>query len=125
MILCEKVKNYSTTLIINKIRRGGDQTVAKKKRSIYSRKLQLIRASREAALAAIQIYNNPLITFKTENFIVPMNIAWTYLFHAYYRTKGIEYRYFKKVKNRRKFEKLDGQYKYWELSKCLGHEDCP
>jgi hypothetical protein len=99
--------------------------VVKKKRLIYSRKLQLIRASREAALAAIQIYNNPLITFKTENFIVLMNIAWTYLLHAYYRSKEIEYRYFKKVNNRRKFERVDGQYKYWELSKCLGNQDCP
>lgn len=97
----------------------------KKKRSIYSRKLQLIRSSREAALAAIQIYNNPLITFKTENYIVLMNIAWTYLLHAYYRSQKIEYRYFQEVKKRRKFEKLEGQYKYWELKRCLRHEKCP
>ncbi|MBI5780029.1 MAG: DUF3644 domain-containing protein [Planctomycetes bacterium] len=97
----------------------------KKKRSIYSRKLQLIRSSREAALAAIQIYNNPLIVFKTENYIVLMNIAWTYLLHAYYRSQKIEYRYFQTVKKRRKFEKLEGQYKYWELSRCLRYEKCP
>ena len=31
-----------------------------RKRAIYSKRLDLIRSSREAALAAIQIYNNQL-----------------------------------------------------------------
>jgi hypothetical protein len=44
-------------------------------------------------LSAVQIYNNPLITFKTESFIVLSLIAWTYLLHAYYRKQGIDYRY--------------------------------
>ena len=35
-------------------------------------------------LSAVQIYNNPLIGFKTESFIVLSLIAWTYLLHAYY-----------------------------------------
>ncbi len=33
---------------------------------IYSEKLDLISKSREAALSAVQIYNNPLTTFKSE-----------------------------------------------------------
>jgi hypothetical protein len=96
-----------------------------KRRRIYSQKLELIRSSREAALAAIQTYNNPLITFKTENFIVLMIIAWTYLLHAYYRASRIEYRYYKLGKKRRTFDRLNGQYKYWELSKCLKVGACP
>ncbi|MCJ7743255.1 MAG: DUF3644 domain-containing protein [Dehalococcoidales bacterium] len=99
--------------------------MVKRRRTIYSRKLELIRSSSEAALAAIQIYNNPLITFKTENFIVLMIIAWTYLLHAYYRANRIEYRYYKMGKKRRIFERLDRQYKYWELSRCLKEEACP
>ena len=96
------------------------------KKSVYSHKLELIRSSREAALAAIQIYNNPLITFKTENYIVLMNIAWTYLLHAYYRHKKIEYRYYEKKILRNQYIRMeDGQYKYWELSKCLKYEQCP
>ncbi|HAT8441665.1 TPA: DUF3644 domain-containing protein, partial [Legionella pneumophila] len=50
-----------------------------RKRSVFSIKNELIKKSQEAALAAIQLYNNPLITFKSESFIVLMNIAWTYL----------------------------------------------
>ena len=99
--------------------------MTKRRRTIYSQRLELINSSREAALAAIQIYNNPLITFKTENFIVLMIIAWTYLFHAYYRANHIEYRYYKMGSKRRIFEKIDGQYKYWELSRCLKVEACP
>ncbi|MDI6892810.1 MAG: DUF3644 domain-containing protein [Actinomycetota bacterium] len=54
-----------------------------------------------------------------------MIIAWTYLLHAYYRSKGIEYRYFRKTSDRRIFERIDGQYKYWELARCLSDEACP
>lgn len=99
--------------------------MTKRRRTIYSKRLELIRSSREAALAAIQTYNNPLITFKTENFIVLMIIAWTYLLHAYYRKNRIEYRYYKMGKKRRTFDRLNGQYKYWELSKCIKTEVCP
>jgi hypothetical protein len=103
-----------------------EKFMAKRKKSIYSHKIELIRSSREAALAAIQIYNNPLITFKTENYIVLMNIAWTYLLHAYYRENKIEYRYYEIKKLRRKYIRMeDGQYKYWDLSKCLKYEQCP
>lgn len=97
----------------------------KRKRSAYSYKLELIRSSKEAALAAIQIYNNPIITFKTESFIVLMIIAWTYLLHAYYRSQGVEYRYFKMGKKRKIFDRIDGQYKCWELARCLNDQACP
>lgn len=59
----------------------------KRSRRIFSVTRELLAKSREAALAAVQIFNNPQITFKSEVFIVLMNIAWTYLLHAYYRTK--------------------------------------
>ena len=51
-----------------------------------STKGQLLEKSREAALNAVQTFNNPLTTFKTETFIVLMVIAWMYLLHAYYRS---------------------------------------
>jgi hypothetical protein len=49
-----------------------------------------------------------------------MTIAWTYLLHAYYRGKGIEYRYFKQGPKRKIFDRTKyGAYKYWELERCL------
>jgi hypothetical protein len=57
----------------------------KRIRRIGSIKGELLRKSREAALAAVQIFSNPNISFKAESYIVLMHIAWTYLLHAYYR----------------------------------------
>jgi hypothetical protein len=54
-------------------------------RRVKSVKAELITKSREAMLSAVQIFNNPNIQFKSENFIVLSNIAWMYLLHAYYR----------------------------------------
>ena len=38
---------------------------------------ELLLKSREAALNAVQTFNNPLTTFKAETFIVLITIAWT------------------------------------------------
>ncbi|MBN23215.1 MAG: hypothetical protein CL678_18155 [Bdellovibrionaceae bacterium] len=98
----------------------------KRTRRIGSVRSELISKSREAALSAVQIFNNPQILFKSELFIVTMNIAWTYLLHSYYRKLKIEYRYFRTENNRRTFDKTrGGAYKYWDLEKCLNHQKCP
>lgn len=97
-------------------------------RRIGSIKKELIQKSREAALAAVQVFNNSLITFKSEMFIVNMHIAWTYLLHAYYREKKIEYRYIKKVTEggRRIFDMTKfGAQKYWALEDCLNCDQSP
>src|SRR5262245_11915263 len=102
--------------------------MAKRKRKARTKRVssELINKSREAALAAVQIFNNPAITFKSETFIVLMNIAWTYLLHAYYRKARIEYRYCKQVGSRRVFDKTKwGAHKHWELERCLNDEQSP
>ena len=94
--------------------------MAKKKGSIGSLRSELIRKSREAALSAIRTYNDPLIRFKSETYIVLMMIAWTYLLHAYYRSKKIDYRYFDQLQKRRRFHRTKrGAYKYWELERSF------
>ena len=100
--------------------------VTKRFRRVFSIKDELIKKSQESALAAIQIFNNPLITFKSESFIVLMNIAWTYLLHAYYRDQGIEYRYYDQKTKRKIYHKTKcGAHKHWELERCLNCDDCP
>lgn len=89
-------------------------------------KSELVKKSREAALAAVQIFNNPNITFKSETYVVLMIIAWTYLLHAYYRSNKIEYRYFTQNGKKRTFDKTKhGAFKYWELERCLNEKNCP
>lgn len=91
-----------------------------KQRSVGSIKADLLVKSREAALSAIRIYNDPQVTFKSESYIVLMVIAWTYMLHAYYRDKKVEYRYFRQGPKRKIFDKTkNGAFKYWELERCL------
>ncbi|MGL4502061.1 MAG: DUF3644 domain-containing protein [Planktothrix sp.] len=97
-----------------------------RKKRIASISDALILKSREAALAAVQIFNNPLITFKSEIFIVIMCIAWTYLLHAYYRKNAISYVYFTQGKKRKKYHKTKtGSKKHWELERCLNCDESP
>lgn len=98
----------------------------KRKRRVGSVKQELLRKSKEAALAAVEIFNSPTIHFKSEIFIVLMNIAWSYLLHAYFRSQRIEYRYFQVENGRRRFDRTrHGAYKYWELERCLNEKSCP
>lgn len=96
-------------------------------RRVGSIKQELVSKSREAALAAVQVFNNPLITFKSEMFIVNMIIAWTYLLHAHYRSQRIEYRYYQETPSgRKRFDKTKhGADKYWELERCLNDDNSP
>lgn len=95
-------------------------------RRLFSEKVDLLLKSREAALSAVQIYNNPLVTFKTESFIVLFIIGWTYLLHAYYRSRRIDYRYYTVPEKRKKFVRNpDGSIKYWDLKECISRAQCP
>lgn len=101
-------------------------TATKRIRRVFSVKEELLRKSREAALAAVQIFNNPNVTFKSETYVVLMIIAWTYLLHAYYRGKKIDYRYFAPGLKRKRFDRTkNGAFKHWELERCLSDKLCP
>jgi hypothetical protein len=77
-------------------------------------------------LTAVQIFNNPSIQFKSESFIVLAIIAWTYMLHAHYRTKSIDYRYHIAHGKRKKYDRTkNGAYKFWELARCLNDYQCP
>jgi Protein of unknown function (DUF3644) len=93
----------------------GSKQVTKKRRSVGSIRAELISKSREAALSAIRIFNDPMTQFKSESFIVIMIIAWTYLLHAYYRQTGIEYRYYQLNGGKKRFDRTKrGAFKYWD-----------
>lgn len=95
-------------------------------RRVGSIKSELLKKSRESALAAVQIFNNPNISFKSESYVILMIIAWTYLLHAYFRNQKIEYRYYQQNGKRRKFDKTKhGKYKHWELERCLNDVNSP
>ena len=59
--------------------------------------------AKESMLAAVEIFNSPLITFKSETTITLICTAWTYILQAYCLKKGIEIRAKEQKGSRRKF----------------------
>ena len=80
----------------------------------------ILEGSTDAALLAVEIYNKPRTTFRSQAYIVLMIIAWTRLFHAYFN-KTIGNRYYHKDKNGRYklIDKKTKERKAWELSTCI------
>ena len=76
----------------------------------------LLQNSIESVLTAVEIYNKPKTQFKVQSFIALMIIGWTKALHSYFHSEGIKY-YYKKKNG--KFEKIDGEYKSWEITKCV------
>lgn len=76
----------------------------------------ILESSIDSVLLAVEIYNKPRTTFRVENYISLMIMAWTRLFQAYFNnTIGDKYYY--KKKNR--YIRVDGERKAWELSTCI------
>lgn len=102
--------------------------MATRKRRYGSLAIELVKKAREAMLSAVQIYNNPYVEFKSELFIVTTVIAWTYLLHAYYRKRRIDYRQVDRRatgQRRKYFRTQRGAIRHWSLEECLAHQDCP
>lgn len=76
----------------------------------------ILESSIDSALLAVEIYNKPRTTFRSEGFITLMIMAWTRLFHAHFNTT-LGDRYYYKSKSR--YEIIDGEKKAWELSTCI------
>lgn len=83
---------------------------------------QLVQKAAEAMKTAVGIFNSPQVRWKAEIYIVNVVIAWTYLLHAYYMTKGIDYRYKKDGVVQLTEE---GRPKHWELARSLSVNECP
>lgn len=97
-----------------------------RKRRVKSVKTELVKKAREAMLAAVQLYNNPQVTFKAEAFITLAVIGWTYMLHAYYRSTDVDYRYYHTAGKKKVYDKTKyGAYKHWELERCLNDAACP
>lgn len=75
----------------------------------------LVEKAHEAAILAIDIYNRPMTSFRSQGFIVMMIIAWTSLLHAIFEKEDIVYYYLRDGKP----EIIDGDKKAWELATCI------
>lgn len=83
---------------------------------------QLVQKAAEAMKTAVGIFNNPQTCWKSEIYIVNAVIAWTYLLHALYLLKGVDYTW---KKDGVAILTDDGRPKHWELSRCIAVKECP
>ena len=77
----------------------------------------LLDKARDSAILAVETYNRPTATFRSGAFLVLMCIAWTSLFHAIFRKRKM--RPWHRKPGSRRYIKVDGDYKAWELAECL------
>jgi len=77
----------------------------------------ILEASIDSALLAVEIYNKPRTTFRSEAFISLMIMAWTRLFLAHFNNT-IGDKYYDKKPNGR-YEIIDGERRTWALSTCI------
>jgi hypothetical protein len=87
---------------------------------------ELLLKAREAMIAAVHVFNGAGLTFRAELFIVTAIIAWTYLLHAWFKKQGIDYRHTVNENGKTVVVRtVNGEEKYWELSRCLKRAKCP
>ena len=77
-----------------------------------------LRAARDESVLAVRLYNDAAEARAFEGFVVHMHVAWLYLLHARFIRDKIDYRY-RDRDNPRRFVKVDGEYKRWELAHCV------
>lgn len=76
---------------------------------------QTIKLAQEEALLAVKLYNDPYLPRSFEGFVVHMHLAWLYLLQSKFIKNNVEIRIpLKSFKTR--FEMIDGEFKYRDLS---------
>lgn len=80
--------------------------------------LKRICTKHETALLAVETYNRPGASFRSAGYLVLMVVAWTALFHAIFAKRKVK-PYYRQKKNLRRFERVDGDFKCWELAECM------
>src|SRR3989344_2017188 len=78
---------------------------------------EMLEKAKESCLLAVDIYNKPRTSFRSGGYVVLMTIAYTSFFHAVFEKNKIKYYY--KIKDSKTYQKIDGDYKTWELSTCV------
>jgi hypothetical protein len=77
-----------------------------------------LEKAKDSAIAAVDCYNRCGTCFRSGSYIVLMCIAWTSLFHAIFFKRRIK-PFYRHSETSRRFKKIDGDYKGWELTTCL------
>lgn len=110
------VSTYTEEAYVRMMSQNYKQSIEPFKPELPEQVEEFVVKARDSAILAIDIYNRPIVSFRSQGYIVMMVIAWTALFHAIYESEEKDYFY----KNKDGSDKLiDGDKKAWELDSCL------
>lgn len=79
----------------------------------------ILQGSKQEARVAVDFYNRQLGERSLEDFLIHAHLAWLYLCHAILSRSGVDIRY--RITGTKRFERVDGRIKLWELAHCLRH----
>jgi hypothetical protein len=77
-----------------------------------------LEKAKESAVAAVDCYNRSGTRFRSGSYIVLMCIAWTSLLHAVFFKRKVK-PFYRDRQNPKRYVRIDGDYKGWELATCL------
>jgi desulfoferrodoxin (superoxide reductase-like protein) len=77
-----------------------------------------IEKCRSSATAAVDAYNRPGPRFRTAQFVILINIAWTAVFHAIFYRKGRR-PWFRRPGTGVRYVRVDGEPKHWDVTECV------
>lgn len=84
-----------------------------------------LNASIDSALLAVEVYNKPRTSFRSEAYISLMIMAWTRLFHAHFNKEAIKYfekdaaGNFIRIDDDGRKVKTGGEFRAWGLRDCI------
>jgi len=107
---------YNEDAYVRMMSQNYKQSIEPNKPELPEKVEELVIKARDSAILSIDIYNRPVVAFRSQGYIVMMVIAWTALFHAICEMDGIDYFYKNKDGS---YEIVEGDKKAWELSNCL------
>lgn len=110
------LKAYTEDAYVRMMSQNYKQSIEPFKPELPEYVEELVVKARDSAILAIDIYNRPIATFRSQGYIVLMIIAWTSLFHAIYEQNGDDYFYKDRQGNP---ILIDGDKKAWELDRCI------
>jgi hypothetical protein len=114
--LVNGIRNFSEDEYVRMMSQADRLSNDPKKPDLPLEVERMVTKARESAILALDIYNRPATTFRTEGFTVMMIIAWTALFHAIFEQRSIIYFY---LEDDGSPKLVDGDEKAWELSNCI------
>jgi hypothetical protein len=110
------VSAYSEDAYVRMMSQNYKQSIEPFKPDLPEQVEELIVKAKDSAILSIDIYNRPIVSFRSQGYIVMMIIAWTALFHAIFEMEKVDY-FYKEKDGSNKI--VDNDKKAWELTTCL------